>query len=117
MVLALTRVADAQEAKLSKSPNEMTPQEWCTQAIALLGNRYGDQFQKAALLEAIRNRGCLAAPQAPPAAVYSVQVTSKRTDAEAREAYQSLQNKYPDMFIGREAFIRRADLGANGVVY
>lgn len=117
IVLASACVAKAQESKPTKPVNELTAQEWCAQAVVLLGNRHGDPFQKKALLEAMRNRGCLAAPQAAATSVYSVQVTSKRTEGEARAAYESLQSKYPDMFVGREASIRRADLGANGVVY
>lgn len=35
------------------------PVEWCAEATRLLGDPYVDDFQKVALLEAMRNRGCL----------------------------------------------------------
>jgi hypothetical protein len=114
IILSILSFADAQAPKPAI---EMTQQEWCANSLSLLGNRSLDQFQKAALLEAIRNRGCLSHPPAAPATVYSVQVASKRTEAEALEAFQAIQSKYPDMFAGRASVIRRADLGANGTVF
>lgn len=32
--------------------------EWCSRAFTMLGNQYIDPFQKAAMLDAMRNRGC-----------------------------------------------------------
>lgn len=48
---------------------------------------------------------------------YSVQVTSQRSEADARSSWQSLQGRYPSVLGGRQAAIRRADLGARGVFY
>ena len=48
---------------------------------------------------------------------YSVQLTSQRSEAEAKSAYQALRAKFPDQLGGREPIVRRADLGAKGVYY
>src|SRR5262249_33297643 len=42
---------------------------------------------------------------------YVVQVSTKKTEDEARASYQALQQKFPAVLGGREAIIRRADLG------
>lgn len=68
----------------------------------------------------------VAPPPAPaPAAVEPsgnepgsyVQVTSQRSEADARSSWRSLQSKYPGLLGSRQAAIRRADLGAKGVYY
>ncbi len=48
---------------------------------------------------------------------YAVQVTSERSEMRARGAFRALQTKYPDQLRGRQAMIRRADLGATGIHY
>jgi SPOR domain len=48
---------------------------------------------------------------------YAVQISSRRSEADARAAFRSLQAKYPRQLGGRHEFIRRADLGAKGVYY
>ncbi len=48
---------------------------------------------------------------------YAVQVTSRRSEAEAQSAYHALQAKFPDQLGEREPIIRRADLGAKGTYY
>jgi hypothetical protein len=48
---------------------------------------------------------------------YSVQVTSQRSEADARAAYRSLQAKFPQQLRGHQAMVRRADLGPKGVYY
>lgn len=48
---------------------------------------------------------------------YAVQVTSQRSEAEAQAAFRSLQAKYPQQLGDRQAFVRRADLGAKGIYY
>lgn len=48
---------------------------------------------------------------------YVVQVSAQKTEDEARASYQTLQQKYPSVLGGREANIRRADLGDKGVYY
>jgi cell division septation protein DedD len=70
-----------------------------------------------------------AAPQQPartaalppqPAATrggYAVQVSSQRSEADAQASYRSLQSRYGAVLGGREAMIRRADLGEKGVHY
>ena len=35
----------------------------------------------------------------------------------AQDAFQALQAKYPDQLRGRQAIVRRADLGAAGIHY
>jgi len=61
------------------------------------------------------------AARTPPAqaagGAYVVQVSAQKTEDEARASYQALQQKYPSVLSGREANIRRADLGDKGVYY
>lgn len=62
-------------------------------------------------------RAAIAEPgrQRPPA-VY-LQVTSQRSEAEAKAVFNSLRSKYPAILGDRQAVIRRADLGNKGVYY
>ncbi|HZL32060.1 MAG TPA: SPOR domain-containing protein [Pseudolabrys sp.] len=53
---------------------------------------------------------------APGYAVY-VQVTSQRSEAEAKAAYNSLRAKFPQILGDRQPVIRRADLGDKGIFY
>jgi cell division septation protein DedD len=53
----------------------------------------------------------------PPPAGYVVQVSSQRTEAEAQAAWQNLQARYSSVLAGRQATIRRADLGDRGTFY
>jgi SPOR domain len=48
---------------------------------------------------------------------YAVQVTSQRSESGAQAAFRALQAKYPNQLRGRQATIRRADLGAGGIYY
>jgi hypothetical protein len=61
------------------------------------------------------------ATRTPPAlaagGAYVVQVSAQKTEAEALSSYQSMQSKYPGVLGGRNANIRRADLGDKGVYY
>jgi hypothetical protein len=61
------------------------------------------------------------ATRTPPAqavgGAYVVQVSAQKTEDEARASYHALQQKYPGVLSGREANIRRADLGDKGVYY
>ena len=71
---------------------------------------------------AAANRAHLAAapialPTNSTAAVYAVQVTSERSEFGAQAAFRALQAKYPNQLRGRQAMIRRADLGAAGLYY
>lgn len=52
-----------------------------------------------------------------PAGGSYVQVTSRRTEGEAQAEFRALQAKFPGQLNGREAVIRRADLGEKGVYY
>ena len=53
----------------------------------------------------------------PSGGGYSVQVTSQRSEADAQAAFRALKAKFPSQLGGREAVIRRADLGAKGTFY
>jgi sporulation related protein len=68
-----------------------------------------------------RNRIAMRAPEpveaTSAAGGYAVQVTSRRSEAEAETAFRALQAKYPQQLGGRRAIVRRADLGAKGVYY
>jgi hypothetical protein len=54
---------------------------------------------------------------APSGGGYAVQVTSQRSEADAKASFKELQAKFPGQLSGREPIIRRADLGAKGVYY
>jgi SPOR domain len=54
---------------------------------------------------------------APASGGYAVQVSSQRSEADAQAAFKELQAKYPNQLGGREAIVRRADLGAKGTYY
>ena len=60
-----------------------------------------------------------AAPSAAPtpASGNYVQVNSGRTEAEAQAEFRAQQVKFPGQLSGREATIRRADLGEKGIYY
>ena len=68
-----------------------------------------------------------AAPRAPPPTVavqtppaagsYVVQVSSRKTEAEAQSDWQQLQARFAAVLGGRQASIRRADLGERGTFY
>lgn len=49
--------------------------------------------------------------------VYSVQVTSRRSEPEAQASFRALQAQFPNLLGSRQAVIRRADLGEKGVYY
>ncbi len=48
---------------------------------------------------------------------YVVQVSSQRSEAEAQASFRSLQGKFPGVLGGRQALVRRADLGEKGTFY
>ena len=48
---------------------------------------------------------------------YAVQVSSQRSEAEAQAAFQSLQAKYPGQLGGKQAVIRKVELGEKGTYY
>ncbi len=65
------------------------------------------------------NETASAAPAAPVATSggYAVQVSSQRSEEEAKSSFRDLQAKYPDLLGGRTPIIRRADLGAKGIFF
>jgi hypothetical protein len=48
---------------------------------------------------------------------YAVQVSSQRSEAEAKSSFQALRAKFPKELGGREPIVRRADLGDKGIYY
>jgi hypothetical protein len=48
---------------------------------------------------------------------YLVQISSQRSESDARASFRALQGKYPQVLRGRQAIVRRADLGSRGVYY
>ncbi len=54
---------------------------------------------------------------APAAGAYAVQVSAQKSEAEAQSSYRALQQKYPTVLGGREASIRRVDLGDKGGIF
>jgi hypothetical protein len=56
-------------------------------------------------------------PGAAPENRFVVQLSSQRSEAAAQTTSRTLQTKYPDVFGGRQPYIRRSDLGDRGVYY
>jgi hypothetical protein len=48
---------------------------------------------------------------------YAVQISSRRSEADAQAAIRSLQAKYPSQLAGSHPLIRRVDLGSKGIYY
>ena len=48
---------------------------------------------------------------------YSVQVSARRSKADAQASFLALQSKFPRQLGGRTAIFQRADLGAKGIFY
>src|SRR6185436_13303945 len=48
---------------------------------------------------------------------YLVQLSSQKTESEAQSSFRALQAKFPNELGDRRVVVRRADLGAKGVVY
>lgn len=48
---------------------------------------------------------------------YVVQVSSQRSEADAKASFRTLQHKFPSSFGSRTPLIKRADLGSKGVYY
>jgi len=48
---------------------------------------------------------------------YLVQISSQRSEADARSSFRTLQGKFPSVLGSRAPLIKRADLGAKGVYY
>jgi hypothetical protein len=46
-----------------------------------------------------------------------VQVSSQRSEADAKSSYRALQGKFPSVLASRSPLIKRADLGDKGVYY
>ena len=58
-----------------------------------------------------------AQPTQPALRGYVVQVSARRTKADAEASFRSLQSKFPRQLGGRTATIERADLGAKGIYH
>jgi hypothetical protein len=48
---------------------------------------------------------------------FVVQLSSQKSEGDAQASFRTLQTKFPNELGGRQPIIRRADLGAKGVVY
>jgi hypothetical protein len=59
----------------------------------------------------------VSAPTSASHGGYAVQVSSQRSEAEAKAAFHSLQGKYPGQLGGKSMFVHKVDLGAKGVYY
>jgi hypothetical protein len=57
------------------------------------------------------------ATTAPAAGGHVVQVASQRSEQDAQASFKALQAKYPNVLGGREAMIRRIDLGDRGIFF
>jgi hypothetical protein len=59
----------------------------------------------------------VAVQSAAPAGSYVVQVAAQKSEGEAQQTWQALQQKYGSVLAGQQASIRRVDLGERGVFY
>lgn len=79
--------------------------------------------QSAPVAPTTRSASLNTAPQdiAPPSSAatggYVVQVSSQRSDSDARASFRALQNKFPSVLGSRSPLIKRADLGDKGTYY
>jgi hypothetical protein len=79
--------------------------------------------QQAPSAPATRSAALNTAPQdvaPPPSAAtggYVVQISSQRSDADARASFKALQGKYPSVLGSRSPVIKKADLGDKGTYY
>lgn len=48
---------------------------------------------------------------------YAVQISSRRSEADARAALRNMQAKYPSQLAGSHPLVRRVDLGSKGIYY
>ncbi len=58
-----------------------------------------------------------AEPEGMASGGYAVQVTSQRSEAEAKAEFRTLKAKFPSQLGSHDAVVRRADLGTKGVYY
>ena len=87
-------------------------------AAAIVAGRAGQSG--ASDIAAASSRAAVRTTEVTPAILgggYAVQVGSERTEKDAQAAFRVLQAKYPDQLGGRQAIIRRADLGGAGTYY
>jgi hypothetical protein len=56
-------------------------------------------------------------PESSSAGGFVVQLSSQKTESDARASFRSLQAKFPNELGDRQPIIRRADLGSKGVYY
>jgi SPOR domain len=77
------------------------------------------QGDGAAPAPRVRTAVANTAPSAAPSGAGGsyVQVTSRRSEAEAQTEFRAQQARFPDQLNGREPIIRRADLGEKGTFY
>ena len=54
---------------------------------------------------------------APASGGFAVQISSQRSQNEARAAFRSLQSRFSSVLGGQQSFVRRVDLGSRGVYY
>ena len=62
-------------------------------------------------------RTAAVAPPSSGGGGYMVQISSQRSEAEAQSAFASLQGKYPGQLGGKQAVIRKVELGEKGTYY
>ena len=62
-------------------------------------------------------RSTQAAPAQAAARGYVVQVSARRSEADAQASFRSLQSKFPRQLGGRTAIVQRTDLGAKGIYF
>ena len=81
---------------------------------------YRQEFVPTNRQASAQPRAVTAKPATAPArkgAMAYLQVTSQRSEAEAKAAYNALRGRFPAIFGDRQPVIRRADLGDKGIYY
>ena len=80
------------------------------------GSTQAAQSQAQPGQQAVRGAPTAAAANAAVGG-YIVQVSARRSKADAQASFRSLQSKFPRQLGGRTAIFQRADLGAKGIYY
>jgi hypothetical protein len=100
----------APESPSSGGPLQLVPPQEGVQQPALPRTRTATNSSTTSVASA-------GAAETPAGGGYAVQVSSQRSEEEAKEAYRALQAKFPQQLGSRHVVIHRADLGDKGVYY
>jgi sporulation related protein len=105
--------ADTAEAEPAPAPRQAAAPRSANAPLSLSPNAPAAR----AAAPAAPSRTASLPPAASGGGSYLVQVSSQRSEAEAQTAFQSLQSKFPSQLGGKQAVIRKVELGEKGTYY